>query len=348
MKALIALVSAGLGAAGLLWCVLGLPLGVDTAVYRAGGWAVLHGEPLYEHLRALPGWTPELPFTYPPFAALLFTPFATLPAQLCWSLLAMTAAPALLVTVRAFTDDRRWWLVLGGFALYPVWQGIGLGQVNLVLMALVVTDVLVLRDSRYRGLLIGLAAAIKLVPLIFIGHLLLTGRRTAALRALGAFAAATALGFLVLPEDSVRYWTSAIFNDHFAQTKGWIGNQSWQGFVARTAPEDWGLPLTAGFCVPAVFASALVARRLHLAGDARGALLTTAGCALLVSPISWTHHWVWLVPLLAFRPSLRLLAPVFALPVAITGELYLITAVVLLGARVRAPSRRLTRARSLR
>ncbi|MGC7101917.1 glycosyltransferase 87 family protein [Amycolatopsis lurida] len=348
MKALITAVSAGLGATGVLWWVLGLPLGVDTAVYRAGGWAVVHGQPLYEHLRALPDWTPDLPFTYPPFAALLFAPFTLLPAQLCWSLLAAAAAPALLVTVRAFTDAPRWWLVLGGFALYPVWQGIGLGQVNLVLMAMVIADVLVLRQSRYRGLLIGVAAAIKLVPLIFIGHLLLTGRRADALRAAGAFAAATALGFLVLPGDSARYWTSAIFNDHFAQMKGWIGNQSWQGFVTRTAPEDWRFALIAGFGVLAVVATALVVRRLHLAGDARGALLATAGCALLVSPISWTHHWVWLVPLLAYRPALRLLAPVFALPVAFTGNVYLFTAVVLLGTQVRVPSRDLRPARSLR
>jgi alpha-1,2-mannosyltransferase len=72
--------------------------------------------------------------------------------------------------------------------------------------------------------------------LIFIAHLLLTGRRADALRALGTFAGATALGAVLLPADSVRYWTSALFNDHFAQMKGWVGNQSWAGFAARTAP----------------------------------------------------------------------------------------------------------------
>ncbi|AXB43124.1 glycosyltransferase 87 family protein [Amycolatopsis albispora] len=333
MKALITVVSVVLGAIGPLWWVLDLPLGVDTAVYRAGGWAVLHGQPLYDHLAALPDWAPELPFTYPPFAALLCTPLALLPAQWCWSLLAMAAAPALAVTVRAFTDDRRWWLVLGGFALYPVWQSVGLGQVNLVLMAMVTADVLVLRESRYRGLLIGVAAAIKLVPLIFIGHLLLTGRRAGALRALGAFAGATTLGFLALPRDSLRYWTSALVNDHFAQTGGWIGNQSWHGFVTRTVPEDWRSAVIAGGCAVAVVATALVVRRLHQGGDTRGALLATAGCALLVSPISWTHHWVWLVPLLVHRPVLRPLAAVFALPVVLTGNAYLFTAVLLLGMR---------------
>ncbi|WP_410672954.1 glycosyltransferase 87 family protein [Amycolatopsis sp. cmx-4-68] len=196
-----------------VWWSLGRPLGVDSAVYRAGGIAVLRGEPLYGHLSALPGWAPELPFTYPPFAALLFTPFAAVPVQWCWGLVALMAAPALVVALRPYAPGAG--VLLAAFALQPVWQTIGLGQLNLVLMALVVLDVLHRRGST-GGVLIGLAAAIKLVPLIFVGHLLLTGRRADAARALGTFAAATTLGAVLLPGDSVRYWTSALFNDHFA------------------------------------------------------------------------------------------------------------------------------------
>jgi alpha-1,2-mannosyltransferase len=142
-----------------------------------------------------------------------------------------------------------------------------------------------------------LAAAVKLIPLIFIGHLLLTGRRADAMRALGTFAGATTLGFVVLPADSIRYWTSAIFNDHFAERKGWVGNQSWQGFLARTMPEQtWLFGIAALFVAAAVF----LLRRRYKAGDEQGALLASAGCALVISPISWTHHWVWIVPALGY------------------------------------------------
>ncbi|WP_152603816.1 glycosyltransferase 87 family protein, partial [Amycolatopsis rifamycinica] len=277
----------------VVWWSLGRPLGVDSAVYRAGGIAVLRGEPLYDHLAALPAWAPELPFTYPPFAALLFTPFAAVPVPWCWGLVAMTAAPALAVALRPYAPGRVALLAASG--LHPVWQTVGLGQLNLVLMALVVVDVLRRRGSA--GVLIGLAAAIKLVPLIFVGHLLLTGRRADAFRALGTFAVATALGAVLLPADSARYWTSALFNDHFAQMKGWVGNQSWAGFADRTAPgQAWPL----AFAAPAVAGAAVVVRWRHRAGDERGALLVTAGCALLVSPISWTHHWVWVTPALGY------------------------------------------------
>lgn len=298
----------------VLWWLLDLPLGVDSAVYRAGGIAVLHGEPLYAHLAALPGWAPELPFTYPPFAALVFTPFAALPTQLCWGLVAMAAAPALYLALRPYFDNG--WALLAAFGAQPVWQSIGLGQLNLILMALVVVDVLRLRGSRYGGVLIGLAAAVKLIPLIFIGHLLLTGRRADAMRALGTFAGATALGFALLPGDSATYWTSAIFNDHFAEMKGWVGNQSWQGFLARTGPEQgWLLGIAVLFVVAAVF----LIRWRYQAGDEQGALLVCAGCALLVSPISWTHHWVWIVPALGYllARGFRWLAA--ALAVVFTG-----------------------------
>jgi alpha-1,2-mannosyltransferase len=294
-RTVVAVASMSLAAVAVLWWLLDRPLGIDSAVYRAAGYAVAHGEPLYAPLSDLPAWAPQLPFTYPPFAAVVFVPLAALPAQLCWGLVAVTAPFAVFLVLREFTDRR--WVLLAAFGLHPVWQTIGLGQLNLVLMAAVVVDVLRLRGSRYGGVLIGLAAAVKLVPLLFIGHLLLTGRRADALRAAATFAVATTLGVVLLPGDSVRYWTSAVYSGHFAEMKGWVGNQSWAGFLARTWPDR---PWLLGFAVVCVVAAALLARWRHRVGDNRGALLVTAGCALVVSPISWTHHWVWIVPALGW------------------------------------------------
>jgi alpha-1,2-mannosyltransferase len=291
-----------LASVSLIWWISGWPLGVDSSVYRAGGFAVIHGESLYAPLRALPDWAPELPFTYPPFAALLFVSLTALPTQLCWGLLALAAAPSLYCALRPFADRAHLpLLLLGAFAVQPVWQSIGLGQVNLILMAVVVTDLLLPPGSRYRGIAIGIVAAVKLIPLIFIVHLLVIRRVGDAARALAAFLAATAFAVAVLPEDSARYWTSAVFNDHFAEMKGWVGNQSWQGFVARTLPEGRTATVAiVGFGVVCGVLAMWLVRRLHHAGDDRGALLVTAGCALLISPISWTHHWVWVIPALGY------------------------------------------------
>ncbi|MEU8638979.1 glycosyltransferase 87 family protein [Amycolatopsis sp. NPDC048633] len=312
--AAVAVAAVSLAAVAVLWWLLDRPLGIDSAVYRAAGFAVSHGEPLYAPLSDLPGWAPELPFTYPPFAALVFVPLVALPAQLCWGLVAVAAPFAVFLVLREFTD--RWWLVLVAFGLQPVWQSVGLGQLNLVLMAMVVIDVLRLRGSRFGGVLIGLAAAVKLVPLIFIGHLLLTGRRADAARAAGTFAAASTLGAVLLPGDSVRYWTSAVYSGHFAEMKAWVGNQSWSGFLARTWPE-W--PWLLGFAVVFGGVAVLLVRWRHRAGDDGGALLVTAGCALVVSPISWTHHWVWIVPALGWLLAAERLRSAAALAILFTG-----------------------------
>jgi alpha-1,2-mannosyltransferase len=174
------------GAALLCWW-LGARVGVDSGVYRAGALALLHGDPLDGSLRFLPNGSPSLPFTYPPVAGVLFLPLAVLPPQLVWGVFAvLTVLGLVLVLSASVTVATPPWLVpalgLGAFALEPVWRGLGFGQINVVLMALVVLDVLVLPRNRYRGVLVGLAAAIKLTPLIFVLHLLITGRRTDAAR----------------------------------------------------------------------------------------------------------------------------------------------------------------------
>jgi alpha-1,2-mannosyltransferase len=163
---------------------LGWPMGFDDAVYRAGAWAVLHGKPLYEPLATLPDWSQvrQLPFTYPPVAALLFTPLTLFPLQLAWGVMAVASALALGFVVRTGTGLRGVagaLTLLGAFALEPVWRSFALGQVNLLLLALVMADVLLLRGSRWGGSLIGLAAAVKLTPLLFVAHLLPAGRRAA-------------------------------------------------------------------------------------------------------------------------------------------------------------------------
>ncbi|GAA1993774.1 glycosyltransferase 87 family protein [Amycolatopsis minnesotensis] len=316
---LVLAVCAALGAVAVTWWLLDRPLGVDSAVYRAAGSAILRGEPLYDHLTALPDWTPDLPFTYPPFAALLFTAGTALPPQLWWGVLAMAAPLAVYLVLRAFPSRPLPVLLLGACCLQPVWQSVGLGQLNLVLMALVVLDVLVLKGSRYCGIAIGLAAAIKLIPLIFIVHLLVTGRRADALRALATFASASALALLVLPGDTVRYLTTGMFNDHFAAGKSWVGNQSWQGFLARTVPDGWAPPLTVLFVAVCAAATAFLVRRLYRAGDERAALLVTAGCSVLVSPISWTHHWVWVVPALSYLLARRRMWQAVAVATVYTG-----------------------------
>ncbi|MBP2180733.1 glycosyltransferase 87 family protein [Amycolatopsis magusensis] len=318
-----ALAGAALAVGVAAW-LLGWHLGADSAVYRAGALTMFKGEPLYvrEHLTTLPPWV-RLPFTYPPAAALLFSPLVLVPPGLVWGVIGALSVLGLAVVVKISRRSATWPVVAGltvaAFALEPVWKTVFLGQINLILMALIMLDVLVIsaRGSRWGGVLVGVAAAVKLTPLIFIPHLWLTGRRADALRALGTFAALQALMFAVMPVDAVRYWTEAASDPERIGATHWIFNQSLNGMLGRaTEVAPWGMPVAlaigALLAVPAVF----LVVRYHRRGEPLAAVLVTAFTALLVSPVSWSHHWVWVVPLLVLLVAERRywLAAATALP----------------------------------
>jgi alpha-1,2-mannosyltransferase len=302
---------------GVICWLINWRLGVDSTVYRSGAVALLHGEPLYDamSLSGEPPWA-RLPFTYPPTAALLFVPLAIFPTQVSWGLLGAVSmlglSAVIALCVRAI-PNRPSWLTPGRTAVVlsvvamgiePVWRTIFLGQINLVLMALVVVDVLVLRGRRYGGILTGVAAAVKLTPLVFLPYLLITGRRADALRALLTFVALQGLLLLLIPHDFVRFWAHAVTDPGRTGPVYWAGNQSLNGLVLRlTNAAPWSLTVAMGIAAVLAVPVAIVVRRLHKRGATVPAMLVTAFFGLLASPVSWSHHWVWVVPLIVYLLS---------------------------------------------
>ncbi|WP_191248600.1 glycosyltransferase 87 family protein [Amycolatopsis deserti] len=308
---------------GIVGWLLDWRLGVDSAVYRAGAITLLHGDPLYDANTLPPEpWWALLPFTYPPTAALLFVPLAILPVQIAWGVLTAISVLAMALVIRVAIGSlptppavRRWWssparatllfsLVMLG--LEPVWRTIFLGQINLILMAVVVLDVLVVttRGTRWGGVLVGIASAVKLTPLVFVAHLFLTGRRREAFRAFGVFLGLQLLMLALIPGDTIRYWTKTISDTGRIGPVHWAGNQSLNGLMNRlTDLAPWAskaaLGVAALLAIPAVW----LMLRFHRRGQALAALLVTAFFGLLASPISWSHHWVWAVPLLVLLVS---------------------------------------------
>ena len=271
----------------------------DALVYQAEGEAVLDGRDLYGF--TVTEW--HLPATYPPFAALLFTPMAWLPpaalkaafltgntlltaclVHLSARLVGLRAGPA---TLGAATALALW--------LEPVFQTLLFGQINLALACLVLWDLTRPAGTRARGAAVGIAAGIKLTPAVFIAYLLLTGRRREVATATAALAGTVLVGALLLPAASADFWLRRLWETGRVGKPWIVDNQSLQGMIARALGDPapgpaWWLPalLTAagGLCLAA-----------RAAGDRHGIPLT-AMTALLVSPVSWSHHWVWCVPLI--------------------------------------------------
>ncbi|MBL1084531.1 DUF2029 domain-containing protein [Streptomyces actinomycinicus] len=261
---------------------------------------VRHGGLIYDY--RVPGTA--YGFTYPPFAAVGMLPLALLgrTTAITASLLVNLAALAAVLRILAGPDWRRhgwyrWVLLLCLLALFePLRDTFSFGQVNLVLLALVLGDCLLLATGRGRwaGAGIGLAAAVKLTPALFIGLLLLAGRRRAAGTATLVAAAATALAVWADPTASRFYWTEALWDTSRVGRLDYVSNQSLQGVLARLG--ETGRPLWATAVLLTLSVWAWRSRRAVLAGDWTAAFALTGATACLVSPITWVHHLVWLLP----------------------------------------------------
>jgi Glycosyltransferase family 87 len=301
----------------------------DLVVYRDGGLIVRHVSPAYDphHASPLYDWTGQngVQFTYPPFAAVIFSVASVLSwTAMRWAMtLASLAALGLslwLVFGALGYRDRpavRLGATLGisalALATEPVQQTLALGQVNLLLMLLVVADLLTGsalvpggRTRWWHGLGIGIAAGVKLTPLIFIPYLLLIRRYRQAAVAAGVFAATVALGYAILPRDSGTYWAHGLFlKANRIVFLGTRGNQSLRGVLTRLAGS-----VSSG-TVPWIAAAVLVAAAglvaaalLYRARQPVPAMLACALTGLLVSPLSWDHHWVWVAPGIALLAHL--------------------------------------------
>lgn len=272
----------------------------DLEIYLWGGRAVSHGPRLYLE-QAQGNW-----FTYPPYAAAVFNPLAALPAvvvRLAWELASVGAFAwccAVTLKLAGYRSSRTVLLatVAAGLVLEPVYHTLYLGQVNVFLLALVLGDVWLVARGRHSGIGVGLATAIKLVPGIFILLFLLTRRTRDAVTAAAAFAACTLIGFAVDPSASRLYWTR-LFYDSGRVNAAYISNQSAYAAAVRILGGTghvgawfWVVPLVLG--VTGLATATTLGRR----GDWLGAATTTGITGLLVSPVSWTHHWVWVMPAL--------------------------------------------------
>ena len=293
------------------YVVLARPEGsrlTDLNVYIGAVTGLRDGASLYDFISG------NAPFTYPPFAGLAFLPLTWIPAlplQLGWTLATILAVLALAVLSGGTSPIQGTRLTQGTglipsmrrnvplLALVlmlsaPVSSNLKYGQVSIFLAVLVLTDVV--RDSRGQGVLIGLAAAIKLTPLIFIPMLWFGGRKTAAFTAAATFACCAALAAVILPGDSWRFWTTEVMHVSRLGYITSVGNQSLNGALLRYDVAALARSLSVLIVGGIVVVLALRrAARLAYDGDWLSAVVVVGAAGVAFSPVSWTHHQVWLV-----------------------------------------------------
>ncbi|MGH3765635.1 MAG: glycosyltransferase 87 family protein [Pseudonocardiaceae bacterium] len=299
-----------LATAGIVTIFISFHGFIDLDVYRLGVRQWLGGGDMYGALPPTQDGA-RLPFIYPPFAALALSPLALIPWGLARVLNFGLAIATLSVTVYLCirrcgpATNRQTALVASGFALplalwlEPVRETIGFGQINLILMVLIAVDCLVERPRWPRGLLIGLAAAIKLTPAVFLLYFLLRRDLRATAVTIASGALATTIGFAMLPGESMRYWFGGFAGAAGISGSPYANNQTIKAALARLSlpqPVETGLWLLVAAVV--LVAVVLGIRRALGRSNTGLAMVITGAAGLLLSPTSWSHHWVWIVPAL--------------------------------------------------
>ncbi|WP_392543871.1 glycosyltransferase 87 family protein [Oryzobacter telluris] len=281
---------------------------IDVEVYREAGVSILNGRPVYAAMTEPPQL---LAFTYPPFAAIVAIPLAFLPFGVVgwlWTALQVLATTATVwyagyrlihrtgawmpLALAALTAPMLW--------LHPVGDGIRFGQVNAFIVLLCLMD---LREPRPgvlsrvpRGVLVGLAMAVKLTPGVFVVHFLVTRRWKEAATAVGTAVGVTVGSWVLLPQASFAFWGGALQDPARLGPNAGTANQSIRGFLLRLGPE--GLPGTALWLVLVAAVGGFgfwLARRRYLEGDSIGEVAVVGLMACLLSPVAWIHHYHWLV-----------------------------------------------------
>lgn len=277
---------------------------IDLDVYRAASKALISGHSLYD---SLPGAPYDLKYIYPPFAAVVLVPVTFLPVGLLHVLWAVGTALLVLVTLHVVmrrlgmsgTELTPLALLAPTLLLEPIRGTLGFGQVNMVIVVLVLLDCTGVIPRRFRGIGIGIAAAIKVTPLAF-GLLLLVRRDYASIvRAGAAFLLAAGVGAIFAPGDSKLFWTDVFFDTGRGGAPWYGPNQAITGPLTRLGLSGALETLVWGLCVVAIVAAAAYAAwHFTRNGEHIVAFSVVALASLLAAPFAASHHWSYVVVLL--------------------------------------------------
>lgn len=284
--------------------------GLDLHMYRGALQAFFDGRPAYRL-----GYTHlNLPYTYPPITLIFLAPLIWTDASTALTGMTVAGLIAVLIVLWRTTAMLRYRGVAGRVGIVaavtallvwtePFQQNFSLGQVNILVMLPVVIDLSLSDKSRFKGIGIGIATASKLLPGLFVVYLVLTRRIRAAVTACITFAVLTAIGWGIDPSGSNDYWIRRLaFDSHrVLMTLGprFTGNQSLQGLVTRFLGTD-AQNSVAWMVAVAVAAVACLGLAVlaHRRGEEALGMVVVGITTLLISPVSWSHYWVWIAPML--------------------------------------------------
>lgn len=295
-----------------MWVLISIePTGWDLSVYREGALTLLREPTALYGPFVGPINDPGLPFTYPTFAAIVFLPMALFPY---WVSVTLTMVASIVVTFFVSKDlarriNSRWpqsssyltSLTLTSLILVsgPFRDTIWFGQINILILGACYLTFVHCKTMTPFVIAVGICAGIKLTPIALLILPLAMRKFKPVVIGVLTFFGTQLIGLVIQRKNTLDYWFDVIQDPSRVGNVGYIDNVSLQGVLER---------LGAGSLVWLVIAMAVgisfiaLLWKLHGTVDPVVLLGIAAACPLLVSPVSWSHHWVWW-PLLAFAWS---------------------------------------------
>lgn len=282
---------------------------IDLHVYVDGAATMTSGQ-LYDYTYDLDSTGFPLPFTYPPFAAVLFYPLHWFPFALVGFVWQLATIAALFGVIRIAMElvvgeavrGKEYYVAAALWTALTMWMepvraNLDLGQVGLFLVLALMVAV---RSSRWwlSGLLVGLTAGIKLTPAVTGLYFLARKQWRVVLTSAAAFGATVLVSWLLIGDQARTYFTDQMRDTSRIGPVGSANNQSMRGALSRLAGHDVGTGLAVAIGLLTTAVLCVLAWRALDPQDRLGQLLIVQFLGLFASPISWDHHWIWVIPLL--------------------------------------------------
>jgi alpha-1,2-mannosyltransferase len=264
-------------------------------------------------------------FTYPTAALFLFWPltwFSHFWAVAGWSFITLVSyAGLVMLGWRQIRGALTWraagvilWVTALGVTIFPtITICLSQGQTASILAVVVALDYLAIR-GRAQGVLTGIAAAIKIYPIIFIGVWVARRQWRQVITALASGAATTALAWVIWPKHSTTFFfhrlTSGREISHFHSNVHWRSSSSSPYSFFYRPPFDGGSwESSAGLmaCLAVAIFGIWVGVRLWNRGYRVTSFVAVLIGSTLSAPVVWDHYfaWVLLLPLVAYEVGRR-------------------------------------------
>lgn len=287
---------------------------VDLAVYRQAGYDLIHSIPLYTSQFGI-RLNVRLGYVYPPIASVLFVPFALISMNLTkwiWTILSILELVVVArISFARFLGDQKnykysYLFLITSLVIWvsPMYNNLIYGQIDILVLTLILVDLVYLNENCRpkwlpEGILIGVAAAIKLVPALFFIYFLIIRDFKRLKNSVITFAGFTLIGFLIIPSDSKSYWLHYLENTGKNDNAWYFTNQSLDGMLRRFFPTNWfdiWVPLVVAMVIFG-FITAYNANKRH---QYFLAVILIGTLGVIISPISWIHECIWVIPIIGF------------------------------------------------